>query len=200
MVDCCLTKAEIKEHCKDIKAVFITHRHTDHWSKTGIKELVKQGCDIYIHQKDKRFYNKQLTKEYTDEHITYLKGENFTFKAKGLTYNIRLQMLAHDVTNWCLKIIIKDPFEEYKIFHATDTGNLNGIVAKDFNVYSIETNYDEKKIEILIRENLKRTGFSRYTRTLKTHLSKQQAIHFLNKNKGDKFERFVRLHQSESAL
>ena len=87
--------------------------------------------------------------------------------------------------------------ENYKIFHATDTAHLQGITAKNYDLYAIEHNYDEWKAQNAIEEARKERKYCHAIGSIETHLSWQQAREFINQNKKENSE-ILELHQSKS--
>ena len=100
----------------------------------------------------------------------------------------------HDVPNCGYKIIIKAT--NYKIFHITDTSNLDNIEAKGYNLYLIESNYNEELLKKHIEECEDENMLYYLNRVPYTHLSYEQANSFLIENMGDN-SRFEYIHQSE---
>ena len=86
--------------------------------------------------------------------------------------------LEHDVPCFGYKI----HFPRGKVFYATDMANLNGIVAKGYDLYMVEANY--QKDEIKARMDAKKAeGLYTYEqRVLKYHMSKEDCDNWLVKN------------------
>ncbi len=103
--------------------------------------------------------------------------------------------LYHDVPN-CGYRIFKD---EKKIFHATDTFTLEGITAKDYDLYAIEHNYNEDTVWDSIARIEAVGGFAHQRGSINSHLSEQQARDFIFKNKKEESQ-VVRLHETRMVL
>ena len=101
--------------------------------------------------------------------------------------------MYHDVKNFGYRIF-KD---EHKIIHCTDTYTLDGIKANNYNLYAIEHNYNEDTIIESILESEKYGKYSHQRGSFNSHLSEQQAIDFIFKNRGEHSE-ILRLHESEN--
>lgn len=99
--------------------------------------------------------------------------------------------LYHDVENCGWRII----FNGYKIFHATDTHTLDGISAKDYDLYAIEHNYDEEIVEQAIAESYETGIYCRAIMSIESHLSYQQAQAFFE-SQAKKRSEILRLHES----
>jgi L-ascorbate metabolism protein UlaG (beta-lactamase superfamily) len=102
--------------------------------------------------------------------------------------------LYHDVEN-CGYRIFKDGI---KVFHATDTYALNGIEAKDYDIFAIEHNYDEDTVYQIIERQESQGKFAHQKRSINSHLSEQQARDFIFKNRKETSE-VIRLHESKTA-
>lgn len=183
LVDIGVSFTLIKPYLRDIQLVLLTHEHNDHFNIKTLKKLqferpsLRIGCCKWMLE-----YVKEL--------------KNIDVFELGCIYDygsfkIIPVKLYHDVPN-CGYRIIKD---DYKIIHATDTAHLNGIEAKNYNLYAIEHNYDEETINELIRSKKDNGHYSYEQYAINSHLSEQQARDFIYKNKGGKYE-VLRLHES----
>lgn len=85
-------------------------------------------------------------------------------------------------------------FEDYKVFYATDTKTLEGITAKNYDLYLVEGNYEDEELEKRIQEKQQKQQYCYEYRARYTHLSKGQASDFLLKNMSDKSE-YVFMHE-----
>ena len=102
-------------------------------------------------------------------------------------------VLYHDVPNFGFRIFKDDT----KIMHATDTCHLEGISAKNYNLYAIESNYNEDTVFESIRIQESKGEFAYQKGAINSHLSEQQAREFIFRNKGENSE-VLRLHESSS--
>ena len=80
------------------------------------------------------------------------------------------------------------------MFYATDTKTLEGITAKDYDLYLIEGNYEDDELEERIRKKQEKQQYCYEYRARHTHLSKGQASDFLLNNMGEKSE-YVFMHE-----
>lgn len=187
LVDCGVSKKELEPFIDEIEVVFITHRHSDHWTKSSINMFAKEGISIYCSNSDKRFFNKELGKDFTDKYITYFNVQDrLDFSNSLMETTVWTDYLNHDVPNYCLEIRVTTLGinKSTKIFHATDTGSLRGVkIGNKCNMYFIEANYQEYKLAAIEKETLERGQFNRFSRSRKTHLSKIQADKFYEKHK-----------------
>ena len=105
---------------------------------------------------------------------------------------VKLDPLFHDVPNAALEIDIAGK----KAIYAVDTNKIDHIEAKDYDLYLIEANYtDEEELENRIKQDYDNgLTFSHYERVKHTHLSRQKAYNWLQKNM-NKDSEFVFLHE-----
>lgn len=97
--------------------------------------------------------------------------------------------LNHNVPNFGYKIYMNGE----KIFYATDTGNLDGIEAKDFDMYFIEANYEDEEIQKRIADKEAKGEYAYERDVLKNHLSLAQCDDFLIRNMG-RNSRYIYMH------
>ncbi len=98
--------------------------------------------------------------------------------------------LYHDVPQCGYRVV----FDDYKVFYATDTSTLEGISAKDYDLYLIEGNYEDEELDERIRKKQEKQQYCYEYRARHTHLSKGQASDFLLKNIGENSE-YVFMHE-----
>ena len=110
------------------------------------------------------------------------------------SFKISIGKLYHDVENCFFRIIKND----IKIFRATDTFTLQGISAKEYNLFMLECNYDEDTVWDIIRAKEERGEYAHQRGSINSHLSRQAAQKFVLDNAGDNYE-FVMLHQSKTS-
>lgn len=188
LIDCGVSFKKLKNYYINLKVVLLTHIHQDHFNKKTIKrlsferpnlkficcewlvdELLKCGVDkrnIYVIEIDKRY-------------------DLGAFQLEAIN-------AYHDVPNCGYKIFIDDK----KVFYITDTNSLDEIVAKNFDLYLIEANYEVEDLKKRIREKEEKGEYIYETRVEYTHLSKEQCDSFLieNGNNNSIFE-YMHVHK-----
>lgn len=188
LVDLGVSYSKISIYKKDLKIVLLTHIHKDHFNATTIKKLAYErptliwGVPMHL----KADFEKLGIKS----NVIYL-NLNSTYKLGDIM--ISTFKLYHNVDNVGYRII--NTKTGYKIFHATDTYTLDGITAKNYDLYAIEHNYDEETIHEIIFDKLANGEFSYERQAINNHLSFQQAEAFINKNKKKESE-ILKLHMS----
>lgn len=185
LVDCGVPFSKIEPFLKQISLVLLTHKHKDHLNMRTLKRIQWERPAVRIG---------------LPEHLITEISElnNVDVYKIGKVYDYQLFKLSpfqlyHDVPNVGYRIF-KD---NHKIFHATDTAHLNGITAKNYDLYAIEHNYDEEKLKHA-KEICYYTGeFTHAFGSEQTHLSWQQARAFIEANKKETSQ-ILELHKSKS--
>ena len=186
LVDCGVSFKKIEKYYKELKIVLLTHIHTDHFKKETLKKLAQERPTL-------RFACCQwLLKPLIECGVS---RSNIDVLEIGKKYDYRLFKvvpikLYHDVPQCGYRIM----FDNKKILYATDTRTLEGIIAKNYDLYLIEGNYDEDEIQERIKIKQQKGVYAYEFRAKDTHLSKQQATNFLLENMGDNSE-YVFMHQ-----
>ena len=192
MLDCGVAYKKIEKYLKDIRIIFISHRHHDHLLPSTIKKIAYEYPNI------KFIVGYTLAEVLIECNVN--RKNIFALQLKkwydiGIA-KIKLDYLIHDVPNCAIHI----EYKNNKIIYATDTSEINHIEAKDYNYYLIEANYetDEELLEKIKEDKEKNNGFSYRERVLKTHLSQLQAINWLDKNKNkDSVYYFIHQHKEK---
>lgn len=183
LVDCGVPFSLIKPYIDKIQIVLLTHQHSDHINMSTIKKIqlnrpsVRFGCGAFLFDMLPGIRNVDV----------YEAGKLYDY---GL-FKVSPVTLYHDVKNFGYRLFKADK----KVIHATDTVTLEGITAKNYDLYAIECNYDEDKVFDVIREKTARGEYAHQRGSINSHLSKQQAQAFVLNNAGENYE-FIMLHQS----
>lgn len=188
LVDCGVPFSKIKPYYKNIKLLLLSHIHSDHFNKVTIKKLMELRPTIKI------ICGKWLVEPLLEIGIP---KKNIIFMPMNQTfdfgkYQISLFEAKHDVPNCGFKIFVMKT--RFKIFHATDINSLQGIEAKNYDLYALEANYDEEELKTRLQEKEAAGEYAYEHRVLQTHLSKEECNRFLIENMGDKSE-CIYLHQ-----
>lgn len=163
--------------------VLLTHQHSDHINMSTIKQIqfnrpsIRFGCGVFL---------SEILSEVRNVDV-FEAGRIYNY---GL-FKVSPIIIYHHVLNFGYKIF-KDG---KKVIHATDTVTLDGITAKNYDLYAIECNYDEDKVFDVIREKTARGEYAHQRGSINSHLSKKQAQAFVLNNVGTNYE-FIMLHQS----
>lgn len=169
--------SKIKSYIQKIKFILLSHIHTDHLNIKTLQKLIYENpkikicCGWFL-------VDKLVQANIPKKNIFVLEVDKSYILDK---YVITPTMAVHDVPNQGYKI--HNTITKYKVFHISDTSEINHIEAKGYNLYCIEANYgtDEELLE-KIKQDEENGVYSHYKRVLKTHLSQLDAINWLDKN------------------
>lgn len=186
LIDCGVSFKRLEQYYKNLKLVLLTHIHTDHFKKETIKRLAQERPTL-------RFACCEWLLDPLLECGVFRK--NIDVLQIGTKYNYKLFRvipikLYHDVPQCGYRVF----FDDFKIIYATDTKTLEGISAKNYDLYLIEANYDEDEILERIKNKQQLCQYVYEFRAKDNHLSKQQASEFLLNNMGENSE-YVFMHE-----
>lgn len=185
LVDCGVNFKALEPYYRALKLVLLTHIHSDHFNKTAIKLLARERPTLRF-ACGKWLVNDVIACGVAKANIDVL---DFDIMYNYGVCNVISIPLAHDVPNCGWKI----HFPIGKVIYATDTSNLNGVIAHDYDLYLIEANYDDEDIREKIHEKEANGEFAYERRVLRTHLSKAQCDDFIYSNIGS-HGRYVYMH------
>lgn len=189
LVDCGVSFKALKDVYKDLQIVLCTHIHTDHFKPQTLKRLAKErptlrfGCCQWL---VKPLVDAGIPKQSID---VYEIGKIYDYKA----FKVSPIKLYHNVPNCGYRVFASGE----KAIYATDTGHLQGITAKGYDLYMIEANYDEDDLEQRIIEKTAAGQYCYELYVAERHLSHTQASEWLMQNMSAKSE-YVFLHQHQS--
>lgn len=203
LIDCGVPFSKLADAgvVQDVKYVFLTHRHRDHLNVATLKKLLFENplCKI--------IYNNYLIKPITDFfnastpsliiYKSFLTELNKWYKIGDILFSS--VPLSHDVPNCGWKIHFCRPQGIYKVIYATDTANMDGVVAKGYDLFLIEANYDAEDLIARMKEKRENGQFVYEDRVFKTHLSKDQCDEFIVQNMSAN-SRCIYLHQHEDQM
>jgi len=186
LLDCGVPFRDLKGVYKDLKIVLLTHIHGDHFNKTTIRKLAAERptlrfaccswlvsallqCGVSIHNID----SLEIGRIY----------DYSTFKVSPVK-------LYHDVDNAGWRVFQNAE----KAIYMTDTVTLEGITAKNYDLYLIEANYITEELEERIRSKEAAGEYVYEYRVRKVHLSKEECDQWLLENIGENSE-YVYIHQ-----
>ncbi len=185
LIDCGIPFKKLEGYHKKIQLVLLTHIHSDHFNKTTLKKLalerptIRFGCGKWL-------VNSLLALGINKRNIdVYDMDKTYDY---GL-FKIIPFFLIHNVENYGYKI----HFNNFKLFYATDCNNLNGIEAKNYDLYMVEANYTEKGIKERIKQKELNGEYVYEYNSLKNHLSKEKADNFIYSNIGYNSQ-FIYMH------
>lgn len=186
LVDCGVPYRDIAPHIRQIQLVLLTHCHRDHFNPATVRRLAAERPSL-------RFAGGAwLLQEMVDAGIS---KRNIDVLECGKMYDYGIASiipvrLNHNVPNCGYKI----HFAGGRVFYATDTNDLNGIFAKDYDLYLVEANYEDEEIRRRIKQKEIDGEFAYEKNVLHNHLSKEKCDAWIYANAGCTSE-YVYLHQ-----
>lgn len=187
MIDCGVPFKYLKSSYKKLKLVLLTHVHSDHFRKSTIRTLATERPSLRF-ACGKWLAESLVSKGAKPQNIDVL---DFDMQYDYGICKVTPVPLVHNVPNMGFKIHFPNG---KRLIYATDTNNLNGIVAKDYDLYMIEANYEDEEIKARIDRKKADGSYAYEMDVIKNHLSKAKADDFIYKNIGPD-GRYVYLHQ-----
>ena len=186
LIDCGVTFKKLEKYYKQLKIVLLTHVHQDHFNRSTIKRLAQERPTL-------RFACCEWLLQPLLE--CGVERRNIDILQIGTKYNYKLFKIVaiklyHDVNQCGYRIL----FDDYKVIYMTDTKTIEGISAKNYDLYLVEANYKENELEERIKQKQLQGDFTYEWRVKDTHLSEEQCVEFLLNNMGKNSE-YVFMHQ-----
>lgn len=192
MIDCGVPFRAVASALRDIRLVLLTHIHGDHFRASTLKKISEERPTV-------RFGACEwLIKPLADAGIP---TRQIDLLKVGYQYDYGICRvlpvpLAHDVPNCGYKV----HWPGGRMIYATDTVNMHGITAKDYDLYMIEANYEEEEIRQRIADKKANGQYIYEKRVLKTHLSKAKCDDWIYQNAGPMSEiMYLHGHREEAA-
>ena len=185
LIDCGVNFRALRPVYRDLKLVLLTHKHADHFKRNTVRKLAKErptlrwGCCEWMVEPLVAAGVEKANIDVLEPDKTY---------AYGLCMVTPIS-LVHDVPNCGYKL----HFPAGKVLYATDTNNLHGIEAPDYDLYLIEANYEDEDLQRRIEAKRESGNFAYEYSVMKNHLSKAKAEDFIYANAGPD-SRYIYLH------
>lgn len=188
LIDCGVPFKAIEPYVRELKIVLLTHIHSDHFNKSTIRKLAEErptlrfGCGEWL---IKTLIVCGVSKWRIDIYPMNLRCMYKGFETIAVP-------LHHNVPNCGYKIFMNGE----KILYATDTNDLMGISAKNFDLYMLEANYEDTEILKRIEDKETNGKYAYERQVLRNHLSKAKCDDFIIQNAGINSQ-FVYLHEHQ---
>ena len=192
MLDCGVTYSKIKTYLNKVKLIFISHIHQDHLLPSTIKKIAYNYPTIKFLTGSEEVVKKLVECSVNKKNIFILK--EYKWYDLGML-NVMLEPLIHDTSNYALKWQMNNK----KGIYIIDTANVDDIDAECYDLYLIESNYNEELLNQHIQECIdngdNENKLYYLHRVPRVHLSDTQCNDFLIENMGSNSE-YIKLHQS----
>lgn len=166
-------------YVKDLKLVLLTHEHGDHFNPATVRRLhqdrptLRFGCCEWMIP---LLLDADVDKRVIDVYDPTIKA----FLMYGGELSIRSELLTHNVPNCGYHIRMNGE----RLFYATDTGTLDGIEAKNYDLYLVEANHTRADIAARAAEKIANGQYAYEFKAAENHLSREQAEDWLYQNMG----------------
>lgn len=187
MLDCGVSYTKVKPYLKNVKLIFISHIHKDHLLPTTIQKIAYNKPTMKFVAGSKQVVRKLDELRVNRDNIIYL--YNNSWFDLGII-KLKLEPMRHDAENYGLHFKRNGK----KGLYVVDTGNIDNVNAKNYDLYLIEANYKEEVLERHKKE-CTQEELVYLNRVPKVHLSWEQANTFLIENMGENSE-FQYIHES----
>lgn len=193
LIDCGVPFKKLESYVRQLRLVLLTHIHGDHFKASTVRTLHKQRpalrwgcCEWMVTPLLNAGVNKRVIDVFDLNGMDYFYGEN-----TGID-SVQPVQLPHNVPNCGYKI----GRDGESLFYATDCATLDGIEAKDYTYYLIESNHTLAEIEARIAAKRAAGEYAYEMEAARNHLSQEQALDWLAVNAGPNSQ-YVFLHQHQ---
>ena len=189
LIDCGVPYYKLNGAIDTLQIVLLTHIHSDHFNPSTIRRLaynrpsLRFGCGKWL-------VRPLIEAGVNPDNIDILIADQW-YGYNG--FKVQPISLVHNVPNQGYKLVLS---QGRKLIYATDTNNLNGIEAKNYDLYLIEANYVDEEIQERIKEKEEQGIYPYEYEVLKNHLSKAKCDDFIVRNSGPQSS-FVYMHCHE---
>lgn len=170
-LDMGVSAKKVRPYIPALRLVFVGHQHGDHFNISTIREIARERPTL-------RFCGGLwMAEKFVAAGV---KERNIDVLESGKVYDygdfqIEPFELFHNVPNYGLKIYR----DGEKALYAVDTGHMDGIEARNFDLYMLEANHTQAEIEAAVAEAQATESFTYRTRAAENHLSYEQAVDWL---------------------
>lgn len=192
LIDCGVPWKALQPYAKRLAVVLLTHRHSDHFNAATVHALAKArpalrwGCCEWM-------VEPLLASGVSKRNIDVLTPGYVSEYSFGY---VQPERLVHDVPNCGYHIFWANG---ERVFYATDTGTLDGITAKGYDLYLVEANHTREEIEERIARKQEAGEYAYEFRAARNHLSYEQARDWIYEQMGSKSQyAFLHQHKEET--
>lgn len=193
LIDCGVPYKLLEPYVKYLKMVLLTHIHGDHFHRPTIYRLFKERPTL-------RFVcGEWLVAPLVAIGVNLRNidlcscGDGSILEYDGGSLMLSAFPLVHDVENCGYRIHI----DGEKAIYATDTVTMEGVVAKDYDLYMVEANFTEDELQERINRKLQTGEFIYEYQAAARHMSKERTDAWLYENATPGKSKVVYLHKHE---
>ena len=167
----------VRRYMRDLRLVFISHEHGDHLNPSTVRMLAKARPTLRFCVGP--FLVDRLIAAGVDRRNIDVMEEGKLYAYGPIT--LEAVKLRHNVDCFGLKVYTK---QGRKCLYAVDTGTMEGITAKGFDLYLLEANHRQAELEERAREKMEAGLYAYELAAAQNHLSYEQAMDWLAENMG----------------
>lgn len=188
LIDCGVPFKTLEPVVPDLKLVLLTHRHSDHFRPRTVAVLHKLrpclrfGCCAWM--------VPLLQEAGVRARQIDLYDPGKAYRYPGLCCLLP-EALTHNVPNCGYHLRDR---EGKRLFYATDTETLDGVTAKDYDLYLVEANHTRAELEARLRAKQEAGVYAYEWDVAQNHLSREQAEDWIYQNIGPTGQ-YAFLHQ-----
>ncbi len=191
LIDCGVPFRALQNVYGGLQLVLLTHIHGDHFNQRTIRKLAQERPSLRFACR-KWLVAPLIECEVAPHKIDLLQeGEAICYGQDSPS--IESVTLVHNVPNCGWKVHFPN---HSHLFYATDTNVLDGIEARNYDLYMVEANYSEAEIAERIRRKQDAGEYCHEWDVLQNHLSREKADNWLYQNMGPGSV-YVYLHEHE---
>lgn len=193
LIDCGVPYRALARYVNRLSLVLLTHQHGDHFRTATVRALHRErpalrwGCCEWMVQ---HLIDAGVDRRVID---VYEPGTSYRYDfLRGVS--ISPVPLIHNVPNCGYKIRI----DGERMIYATDTGTLDGVEARGYDLYLIEANHTRAELDERIRQKAFDGIYAYEREAARNHLSREQAMDWLAEQMGPKsLYQFLHQHKDK---
>lgn len=190
LVDCGVAYKKLKQHLYQVDYLLITHKHGDHIKPKTYERIRKEFPNITV------ITNEEVSR-LVDGNVDYVIDPNSPLDLGE--YVFTAFKCIHDVMTYGYFWSWTDPAtgQVKDIIYCTDTHDFRHAPAKKkFDYLFLESNHDERKLNAIKYDSMKKYGYDAYGNGLR-HASTQFCKGYYYMHRKSKDSELIELHKSE---
>lgn len=197
LFDCGVPWRKLKSCARQIRFLFLTHVHGDHFNIQTIQRLWKMNPRVRFVCSCNVLPDLVSRAHVPLDRIILIRPEDgektFQEWESGVSITARSFHLLHDVPNVGWLVTVSGGSEPGSALYATDTHHVP-ISAPGLDLYMVEANYTQEDMDRRIAEKSETGAFSYEGRVIQSHMSMETAVQWLAENADPYKSKIVFLH------